>query len=98
MVLVGGYIYIYILPLCISHVDLDFATYQRHYLVINHIGAIRAEHDDFAIRFASAMNQVCTYPIRSLVDIYVSSLVSNPMSITLFHPGQNEVTSYINLS
>ncbi|TYG37279.1 hypothetical protein ES288_D13G128900v1 [Gossypium darwinii] len=32
--------------------------YQRHYLIVNHIGAIRAEHDDFAIRFASAMNQL----------------------------------------
>ncbi|CAI9755823.1 unnamed protein product [Fraxinus pennsylvanica] len=32
--------------------------YQRHYLVINHIGSVRAEHDDFSIRFASAMNQL----------------------------------------
>ncbi|KAF1892241.1 hypothetical protein Lal_00036602 [Lupinus albus] len=29
-----------------------------HYLIINHIGAIRAEHDDFTIRYASAMNQL----------------------------------------
>ncbi|CAH1428444.1 unnamed protein product [Lactuca virosa] len=33
---------------------------ERHYLIINHIGAIRSEHDDFTIRFASAMN----HPIR----------------------------------
>ncbi|KAL5768061.1 hypothetical protein ACOSP7_014642 [Xanthoceras sorbifolium] len=32
--------------------------YPRHYLIVNHIGAIRAEHDDFTIRFASAMNQL----------------------------------------
>ncbi|MBA0843566.1 hypothetical protein Goarm_000743, partial [Gossypium armourianum] len=32
--------------------------FKRHYLIVNHIGAIRAEHDDFAIRFASAMNQL----------------------------------------
>ncbi|KAG7023906.1 Protein PIR, partial [Cucurbita argyrosperma subsp. argyrosperma] len=32
--------------------------YPRHYLIINHIGAIRAEHDDFTIRFASSMNQL----------------------------------------
>ncbi|XP_006854249.2 protein PIR [Amborella trichopoda] len=32
--------------------------YQRRYLIINHIGTIRLEHDDHAIRFASAMNQV----------------------------------------
>ncbi|XP_050937293.1 protein PIR isoform X1 [Cucumis melo] len=32
--------------------------YQRHYLIINHIGAIRADHDDFTIRFASSMNQL----------------------------------------
>ncbi|GMJ12210.1 PIROGI 121, KLUNKER, PIROGI [Hibiscus trionum] len=31
---------------------------SRHYLIVNHIGTIRAEHDDFAIRFASAMNQL----------------------------------------
>ncbi|KAL3638793.1 hypothetical protein CASFOL_016700 [Castilleja foliolosa] len=30
----------------------------RQYLIINHIGAIRAEHDDFSIRFASALNQL----------------------------------------
>ncbi|KAM7269714.1 hypothetical protein ACFE04_025211 [Oxalis oulophora] len=30
----------------------------RHYLIINHIGGIRAEHDDFMIRFASSMNQL----------------------------------------
>ncbi|KAG9149174.1 hypothetical protein Leryth_003177 [Lithospermum erythrorhizon] len=32
--------------------------YQRHYLVVNHIGTIRAEHDDFTVRFASALNQL----------------------------------------
>lgn len=32
--------------------------YQRHYLIVNHIGAIRAEHDDFTVRFASSMNQL----------------------------------------
>ncbi|XP_059437375.1 protein PIR [Corylus avellana] len=32
--------------------------YPRHYLIINHIGAIRAENDDFTIRFASSMNQL----------------------------------------
>lgn len=32
--------------------------YQRHYLIVNHIGIIRAEHDDFSIRFASSMNQL----------------------------------------
>ncbi|KAL6525143.1 hypothetical protein OROMI_030736 [Orobanche minor] len=31
---------------------------ERQYLIINHIGAIRAEHDDFSIRFASALNQL----------------------------------------
>ncbi|CAN6806205.1 unnamed protein product [Brassica oleracea] len=30
----------------------------RHYLIVNHIGALRAEHDDFTIRFASSMNQL----------------------------------------
>ncbi|KAJ0967368.1 hypothetical protein J5N97_024285 [Dioscorea zingiberensis] len=38
--------------------NLDLPTYQRNYLVINHIGSIRAEHDEFSIRFASAMNQI----------------------------------------
>lgn len=36
----------------------EVQDYQRHYLIINHIGAIRAEHDDFTIRFASSMNQL----------------------------------------
>ncbi|GFS45997.1 transcription activator [Actinidia rufa] len=39
-----------------EYLDTKF-TYQRHYLIINHIGAIRAEHDDFMIRLASSMNQ-----------------------------------------
>uniref|UniRef100_I1P7H2 CYRIA/CYRIB Rac1 binding domain-containing protein n=1 Tax=Oryza glaberrima TaxID=4538 RepID=I1P7H2_ORYGL len=32
--------------------------FKRHYLILNHMGTIRAEHDDFSIRFASAMNQM----------------------------------------
>ncbi|KAK1265836.1 Protein PIR [Acorus gramineus] len=36
----------------------EMQDYQRHYLIINHIEAFRSEHDDFAIRFASAMNQI----------------------------------------
>ncbi|KNA11936.1 hypothetical protein SOVF_130140 [Spinacia oleracea] len=32
--------------------------YQRQYLIVNHIGAIRAEHDDFTVRFASSINQL----------------------------------------
>ncbi|KAF8039269.1 hypothetical protein BT93_B1717 [Corymbia citriodora subsp. variegata] len=32
--------------------------YPRQYLIVNHIGAIRAEHDDFSIRFASSVNQL----------------------------------------
>ncbi|URD95893.1 Cytoplasmic Fragile-X interacting family [Musa troglodytarum] len=31
---------------------------ERHYLIVNHIGTIRAEHDDFSIRFVSALNQI----------------------------------------
>ncbi|KAG0477890.1 hypothetical protein HPP92_012609 [Vanilla planifolia] len=31
---------------------------NTHYLIVNHIGAIRAEHDDFSVRFAAAVNQV----------------------------------------
>ncbi|KMT13869.1 hypothetical protein BVRB_4g077110 [Beta vulgaris subsp. vulgaris] len=31
---------------------------ERQYLIINHIGAIRAEHDDFTVRFASSINQL----------------------------------------
>ncbi|XP_073001256.1 protein PIR isoform X2 [Typha latifolia] len=36
----------------------ELQDYQRHYLIVNHIGTIRAEHDDFSIRFASSMNQI----------------------------------------
>ncbi|XP_008809659.1 protein PIR [Phoenix dactylifera] len=36
----------------------ELQDYQRHYLIVNHIGSIRVEHDDFSIRFASAMNQI----------------------------------------
>ncbi|GAB2287173.1 hypothetical protein Dimus_021557 [Dionaea muscipula] len=30
----------------------------RRYLIVNHIAATRAEHDDFSIRFASSLNQL----------------------------------------
>ncbi|THG21439.1 hypothetical protein TEA_001057 [Camellia sinensis var. sinensis] len=42
---------------------------KRHYLIINHIGAIRAEHDDFTIRLASAMNQLVLLKSIDGVDI-----------------------------
>ncbi|GAU13588.1 hypothetical protein TSUD_346920 [Trifolium subterraneum] len=41
-----------------SEKDSESLYKRRHYLIVNHIGAIRAEHDDFTIRFASAMNQL----------------------------------------
>lgn len=43
--------------------------YQRHYLIINHIGAIRAEHDDFTIRFASSMNQLVLLKSMDSADV-----------------------------
>ncbi|PSR92943.1 Protein PIR like [Actinidia chinensis var. chinensis] len=43
--------------------------YQRHYLIINHIGAIRAEHDDFMIRLASSMNQLALLKSMEGADI-----------------------------
>lgn len=43
--------------------------YQRHYLIANHIGGIRAEHDDFTIRFASAMNQLLLLKSTDNADI-----------------------------
>lgn len=36
----------------------ELQDYQRHYLILNHMGTIRADHDDFSIRFASAMDQM----------------------------------------
>ncbi|PIA56077.1 hypothetical protein AQUCO_00700430v1 [Aquilegia coerulea] len=36
----------------------EIQEYQRHYSIANHIGAIRCEHDDFSIRFASSINQI----------------------------------------
>ncbi|KAJ6877237.1 protein PIR isoform X2 [Populus alba x Populus x berolinensis] len=41
-----------------AQTPLTYCTYQRHYLIVNHIGTIRAEHDDFTIRFASSLNQL----------------------------------------
>ncbi|GAV69749.1 FragX_IP domain-containing protein [Cephalotus follicularis] len=43
--------------------------YQRHFLIVHHIGAIRAEHDDFTIRFASSMNQLQLLKSTDGVDI-----------------------------
>lgn len=46
----------------------EMQDYQRHYLIVNHIGTIRAEHDDFCIRFASAMNQIVILKSTDGVD------------------------------
>ncbi|OVA02229.1 Cytoplasmic FMR1-interacting [Macleaya cordata] len=43
--------------------------YPRQYLIVNHIGAIRAEHDDFVIRFASSMNQIVLLKSTDGADI-----------------------------
>ncbi|KAH9784212.1 protein PIR [Citrus sinensis] len=43
--------------------------FKRHYLIANHIGGIRAEHDDFTIRFASAMNQLLLLKSTDNADI-----------------------------
>ncbi|POO02956.1 Cytoplasmic FMR1-interacting protein [Trema orientale] len=41
----------------------------RHYLIVNHIGSIRVEHDDFTIRFASAMNQLLLLKAMDNADV-----------------------------
>ncbi|KAK2972926.1 hypothetical protein RJ640_015641 [Escallonia rubra] len=43
--------------------------YPRHYLIVNHIGAIRAEHDDFTIRFALSLNQLVLLKSMDGADI-----------------------------
>lgn len=43
--------------------------YQRQYLIVNHIGTIRAEHDDFTIRFASSINQLDLLKSSESADI-----------------------------
>jgi cytoplasmic FMR1 interacting protein len=43
--------------------------YQRHHLILNHIGGIRAEHDDFMIRFASSMNQLMLLRLTDGADV-----------------------------
>ncbi|KAL7586887.1 hypothetical protein Lser_V15G35727 [Lactuca serriola] len=53
--------------------------YQRHYLIIHHIGAIRSEHDDFTIRFASAMNQLALLKTIDSADIEWSKEVKGCM-------------------
>ncbi|KAJ0716383.1 putative cytoplasmic FMR1-interacting, CYRIA/CYRIB, Rac1 binding domain-containing protein [Helianthus annuus] len=53
--------------------------YQRHYLIIIHIGAIRAEHDDFTIRFVSAMNQLALLKMIENADIEWSKEVKGRM-------------------
>ncbi|OAY64583.1 Protein PIR [Ananas comosus] len=45
-------------PVIPAFPDLHLSPAAMHYLIVNHMGTIRAEHDDFSIRFASAMNQV----------------------------------------
>ncbi|XP_074559467.1 protein PIR [Curcuma longa] len=46
----------------------ELQDYQRRYLIVNHIGTIRAEHDDFSIRFASALNQIVVLQSTGTTD------------------------------
>ncbi|XP_021898211.1 protein PIR isoform X1 [Carica papaya] len=57
----------------------EVQDYQRHYLIINHIVAIRAEHDDFTIRFASAMNQLLLLKSTDGADVEWSREVKGNM-------------------
>ncbi|OMO50212.1 Cytoplasmic FMR1-interacting [Corchorus olitorius] len=43
--------------------------FKRHYLIVNHMGTIRAEHDDFAIRFAASVNQLLLLKSTDGADI-----------------------------
>ncbi|GLT59708.1 hypothetical protein SLA2020_325130 [Shorea laevis] len=43
--------------------------YQRHYLIVNHMAVIRAEHDDFTIRFASSINQLLLLKSNDVADV-----------------------------
>ncbi|KAJ4842204.1 hypothetical protein Tsubulata_005850 [Turnera subulata] len=52
--------------------EYPFEAYKisrRHYLITNHIGNIRAEHDDFTIRFASSLNQLLVLKSLDGADI-----------------------------
>ena len=46
---------------------LTISKYQREYLIVNNITTMRADHDDFCIRFASAVNQVTAIPVKNLI-------------------------------
>ncbi|CAI0385290.1 unnamed protein product [Linum tenue] len=53
----------------LHRITLTRFTYQRHYHIANHIGGIRAEHDDFTIRFASSLNQLLLLKSTDGVDV-----------------------------
>ncbi|KAJ9553196.1 hypothetical protein OSB04_017241 [Centaurea solstitialis] len=57
----------------------EYPSCLRHYLIVNHIGGIRAEHDDFTIRFASAMNQLALLKSIDGADIEWSKEVKGSM-------------------
>ncbi|KAG6435960.1 hypothetical protein SASPL_100841 [Salvia splendens] len=52
-----------------SEKDSESLYKRRHFLIINHIGAVRVEHDDFSIRFASALNQLALLKTMDGADV-----------------------------
>ncbi|KAK9087624.1 hypothetical protein Syun_030018 [Stephania yunnanensis] len=58
---------------------ISFQYSERHYLIVNHIGAIRAEHDDFMLRFASSMNQIFLLKSTDSTDVDWSKEVKGNM-------------------
>ncbi|GMH10367.1 hypothetical protein Nepgr_012208 [Nepenthes gracilis] len=57
----------------------ELSPRERQYLIVNHIGAIQAEHDDFSIRFASSTNQLDLLKSAGSVDTEWSKEVKGNM-------------------
>ncbi|RZC56596.1 hypothetical protein C5167_015451 [Papaver somniferum] len=56
-----------------------FGAILRRYLIINHIGAVRSEHDDFVIRFGSSMNQIVLLKSNDGADVELCKEVKGNM-------------------
>lgn len=46
--------------------SLTGSKYQKEYLIVNHMTAIRSQHDEYSMRFAASMNQVSYHPLIQL--------------------------------
>ncbi|CAM6019075.1 unnamed protein product [Sphagnum balticum] len=61
----------------------EYPPDNREYLIVNHMPNIRAQHDDYSIRFAAAMNQLELAKMTKNTEVAVSTQAKENMYLVI---------------